>query len=75
MENYNLVDFRVELELLRNTRKFWVAIMELIFIYGPAAVGKHIYPKLPDSGLTIDTSKMSSQEAARKISEFFSLNE
>ncbi len=26
------------------------------------------------SGLTIDTSKMSPQEAARKISEFFSLN-
>jgi hypothetical protein len=36
--------------------------------------GKHIYPKLPNSGLTIDTSKMSPQEAARKISEFFSLN-
>jgi AAA domain len=36
--------------------------------------GKHIYPKLPNSGLTIDTSKMSPQEAARKISELFSLN-
>jgi hypothetical protein len=30
--------------------------------------GKHIYPKLPNSGLTIDTSKMSPQESARKIS-------
>ncbi|NJK53513.1 MAG: shikimate kinase [Leptolyngbyaceae cyanobacterium SU_3_3] len=36
--------------------------------------GKHIYPKLPNSGLTIDTSKTSPQEAAHKILEFFSLN-
>jgi hypothetical protein len=36
--------------------------------------GKHIYPKLPNSGLTIDTSKMSPQEAARKIFDFLLLN-
>lgn len=35
--------------------------------------GLHIYPKLPNSGLTIDTSKMIPQEAARQICEFFSL--
>ncbi|MBW4552199.1 MAG: hypothetical protein KME35_13990 [Aphanocapsa sp. GSE-SYN-MK-11-07L] len=35
---------------------------------------KHIYPKLPNSGLIIDTSEMNPQEAARKISEFFSLD-
>jgi tRNA A37 N6-isopentenylltransferase MiaA len=66
--------------------------MELLFIYGPAAVGKltigrelakltgyrlfhnHEYPKLPNSGLTIDTSKINPQEAARKIFEFFLLD-
>ncbi len=35
--------------------------------------GLHIYPKLPNSGLTIDTSKMSPIEAAHKIGEVFSL--
>lgn len=35
--------------------------------------GKHIYPQLPNSGLTLDTSKISPQEAAQKISEFFCL--
>jgi len=35
--------------------------------------GLHQYPKLPNSGLRIDTSKMSPQESARKICEFFSL--
>ena len=33
--------------------------------------GTHIYPKLPNSGLTIDTSRMSAQEAAHQIHEFF----
>jgi shikimate kinase len=37
--------------------------------------GKHIYPKLPNSGLTIDTSKISPQEAAREIFELFSLEQ
>ncbi len=35
---------------------------------------KHEYPKLPNSGLTIDTSKINPQEAARKIFEFFLLD-
>lgn len=35
--------------------------------------GLDIYPKLPNSGLTIDTSKMSPIEAAHKICEVFSL--
>ncbi len=35
--------------------------------------GTHKYPKLPNSGLTIDTSTMSPQEAAYRICEFFSL--
>jgi hypothetical protein len=35
--------------------------------------GLHIYPKLPNSGLTIDTSKISSREAAHQICEVFSL--
>jgi hypothetical protein len=62
--------------------------MDLIFLHGPAAVGKlrslelfreihqtgaFEYPKLPDSGLAIDTSQMSPREAAHKICTFFSL--
>ena len=35
--------------------------------------GAFAYPKLPDSGLTIDTSQMSPREAAHKICAFFSL--
>ncbi|MFB2977435.1 addiction module protein [Microseira sp. BLCC-F43] len=35
--------------------------------------GKHLYPKLPNSGLTIDTSQMSPQAAAHKICDFFGL--
>jgi shikimate kinase len=35
--------------------------------------GKHLYPKLPNSGLTIDTSQMSPQAAAHEICEFFGL--
>lgn len=35
--------------------------------------GAFIYPQLPDSGLTIDTSKMSPGEAASQICDFFSL--
>jgi shikimate kinase len=35
--------------------------------------GVHIYPKLPNCGLTIDTSTMSPQQAACKIYEFLSL--
>ena len=35
---------------------------------------KHLYPQLPNSGLTIDTSQMSPQEAACRIFEFISLN-
>lgn len=36
--------------------------------------GKYVYPKLPSSGLTIDTSKLKPHEAARKIFEFFFVN-
>ena len=32
--------------------------------------GLHIYPALPNSGLTIDTSQVSSQAAAHRIYEF-----
>jgi hypothetical protein len=35
--------------------------------------GVFAYPKLPDSGLSIDTSQMSPREAAGKICAFFSL--
>ena len=35
--------------------------------------GAFVYPKLPDSGLTIDTSQLNPREAANKICEFFSL--
>ncbi len=35
--------------------------------------GAFAYPKLPDSGLCIDTSQMSPQEAAHTICNFFSL--
>ncbi|HEY6805635.1 MAG TPA: AAA family ATPase [Pyrinomonadaceae bacterium] len=35
--------------------------------------GAFVYPTLPDSGLSIDTSQMTPVEAAKKISEFFSL--
>lgn len=45
------------LELFRNIRQ----------------AGKHLYPKLPNSGLTIDTSQMNPQVAAHKICEFFGL--
>jgi hypothetical protein len=34
--------------------------------------GAFAYPKLPDSGLSIDTSQMSPREAASKICAFFS---
>jgi hypothetical protein len=35
--------------------------------------GAFTYPRLPDSGLSIDTSQMSPREAAIRICEFFSL--
>jgi len=35
--------------------------------------GAFIYPKLPDSGLSIDTSQVSPREAASQICAFFSL--
>jgi hypothetical protein len=35
--------------------------------------GAFNYPKLPDSGLSIDTSQLNSREAASKICAFFSL--
>lgn len=35
--------------------------------------GAFDYPKLPNSGLTIDTSKLSPRESAEKICAFFSL--
>ena len=35
--------------------------------------GKHLYPKLPNSGITIDTSQMNPEAAAHKICEFFGL--
>jgi len=37
--------------------------------------GAFAYPKLPDSGLSIDTSQLSPYEAAVKICEFFSLGQ
>ena len=36
-------------------------------------LGVFLYPKLPDSGLSIDTSEMSPSEAAHKICDFFGL--
>jgi chloramphenicol 3-O-phosphotransferase len=37
--------------------------------------GAFAYPQLPDSGLSIDTSRMSPREAASKICTFFSLEQ
>jgi len=38
-------------------------------------IGAFLYSQLPDSGLSIDTSQMSPSEAARKICDFFTLEE
>ena len=35
--------------------------------------GAFVYPQLPDSGLSIDTSEMSAYEVAQKICDYFSM--
>jgi hypothetical protein len=59
IENPSRAEFNKlrSLEVFRNIRK----------------AGKHLYPKLPNSGLTIDTSQISPQASAYKICEAFGL--
>ena len=65
----------VERRIESSSRAAFGKLRSLEFFRELRQSGAFTYPKLPDSGLCLDTSQYSPQEAARKICDFFSLQQ
>jgi len=63
----------IEQRLTDNSRIKFGKLQSLELYRELTQSGAFIYPKLPDSGLSIDTSQLTPGEAANKICDFFSL--
>jgi hypothetical protein len=65
----------VERRIENSSRAAFGKLRSLEFFRELRQSGAFTYPKLPNSGLSLDTSQYSPQEAARKICDFFSLQQ